>query len=202
MQQIFYTTVSPEEYCHLGKDFPFPKPISCPNPHCRVNVPPQKHGFYHRNTHNGSFSGRIVIRRYYCPYCRTTISYLPSFCLPYFQYTVDLIFFSLKLVLDSNFSLRGCLRLIRERFRALYWAFSHLQFYLRRFVANLNSIKMFLRQLNPRISLLEDNPAKREGAQKVLRLLVTGFSPIQIFSTRFYEAQGYSFMAPLRNILA
>jgi len=199
MQLIFYTTVSPEEYCRQGKDFPFPQPDYCP--HCRLKVPPQKHGFFDRTAIAANFSGRIFIRRYYCQYCHTTISYLPSFCLPYFQYTVDLIFTGIRLVLDSNFSLRGCLKFLKERCRHLYWDISHLQFYLRRFLANSQVIKLGLRQLLPRVQLPEAKLAKREGAQKVLRLLATGFPHIQTFSARFYEVYGYSFMAPLHNIL-
>lgn len=200
MQLIFYTTVSPEEYSCQGKDFPFPEPAFCP--HCRIKVPPQKHGFFVRNVITADFSGRIFIRRYYCQYCRTTISCLPSFCLPYFQYTVDLIFTGIRLVLGSNFSLRGCLKFLKERCRHLYWDISHLQFYLRRFLANLQAIKLGLRQLLPRVQLPEEMLVKRVGAQKVLRLITTGFAHIQSFSTRFYEALGYAFMAPLPNILA
>jgi transposase-like protein len=194
MQLIFYTNISPEEYHRQGKDFPFPEPDHCP--HCQLEIPPQKHGFYERNAIDADFSGRIFIRRYYCQYCHTTISYLPSFCLPYFQYTVDLIFTGIHLVLDFNFSLRGCLKFLKERYRQLCWDISHLQFYLGRFLARLSAIKLGLRQILPRVQLPEDKLAKREGAQKVLRLLATGFAHIQIFSAMFHEAYGYSFMAP------
>ncbi|PRR75047.1 hypothetical protein [Neomoorella humiferrea] len=200
MQLIFYTTVSPEEYCRQGKDFPFPEPDYCP--HCRIKVPPQKHGFFDRNAITADFSGHILIRRYYCQYCHTTISYLPSFCLPRFQYCVDLIFTGIRLMLEFNFSLRGCLKFLKGRCRQFYWDISHLQFYLRRFLASLKSIMLGLRQILPRVQLPEEMPAKKEGAQKVLRLITTGFAHIQSFSTRFYEALGYAFMAPLPNILA
>jgi hypothetical protein len=202
MQQIFYTPVPPEEYARLGKDFPFPQPTSCPNPGCLVKAPPQKHGFYQRNVIAANFCGRILIRRYYCKYCRTTISYLPSFCLPYFQYTVEIIFTTLWHALVSHHSFSECLNLLKKLFENLYWEASHLQFYVRRFLANLNNIKVGLRQLLPRVSLPQDSPDKKEGARKVLHIVAAGFPQIQTFSSRFYAQCGYSFMAPLHNILA
>lgn len=196
MQQIFFTSVSPEEYARLGKDFPFPQPISCPNPGCLVKVPPQKYGFYQRNAIGANFCGRILIRRYYCKYCRTTISYLPSFCLPYFQYSVEIIFIALWYTLALHHSFPECLKLLKESFEHLHWGASHLQFYIRRFLANLNRIKMVLRQLIPRINLPEDGSDNRKGAQKVLHIVASGFAQIQTFSTRYFAQCRYSFMAP------
>ncbi|MBE3588905.1 MAG: transposase [Thermoanaerobacteraceae bacterium] len=126
MQQIFYTPVPPEEYARLGKDFPFPQPTSCPNPGCLVKVPPQKYGFYQRNAIGANFCGRILIRRYYCKYCRTTISYLPSFCLPYFQYSVEIIFIALWYTLALHHSFPECLKLLKESFEHLHWGAGHL----------------------------------------------------------------------------
>lgn len=192
MQQIFYTSVSPEEYYRLGKDFPFPVPDSCPNPGCLVKIAPQKHGFYRRNVVTPDFSARILIRRYHCKYCGKTISYLPSFCLPYFQYTVEVIYTALRYILVFCYSLRASLQLLKR----LFWTPAHLQFYARRFFANLYHIKLGLRQLLPRVELPGENPDKREGAKKVLHIVAAGFAHIQTFSTRFYAQCGYSFLAP------
>jgi len=192
MQQIFYTSVSPEEYQRLGKNFPFAVPNSCPSPDCLVKVPPQKHGFYERNAMDDNFSRRILIRRYYCKHCNKTVSYLPSFCLPYFQYTIETIFIALCYVLDSRHSLRAYLEFLKHLQRAP----SHLQFYARRFLTNLNRIKVGLRQLLPGTCLLPDKQDKRKGAQEVLRIVASGFPQIQTFSTRYYAQCKYSFMAP------
>jgi len=137
-----------------------------------------------------------LIRRYYCKYCGKTISYLPSFCLPYFQHTLEVIFTALWYILVFTYSLRTSLQLLKQLFRQLFWSPAHLQFYARRFFANLNRIKLGLRQLLPRVELPEDNLKKREGAKKVLHIVAAGFAQIQTFSTRFYAQCGYSFLAP------
>lgn len=137
-----------------------------------------------------------MIRRYYCKYCGKTISYLPSFCLPYFQHTLEVIFTALWYILVFTYSLRISLQFLKQLFGQLFWAPAHLQFYTRRFLANLNHIKLGLRQLLPRVKLPGDNLKKREGAKKVLHIVAAGFVQIQTFSTRFYAQCGYSFLAP------
>jgi len=104
LQQIFLTSRSPEEYARQGENFEFPVPERCPNPACMVPIPPKKHGFYQRNCLDFNYRGRIIIRRYYCPYCGKTVSYLPSFCLPYYQYSLAIIYLILVSYFSANMS--------------------------------------------------------------------------------------------------
>ncbi len=116
LQQIMLIAESPSEYVSLGKAFPFPKPESCPHPDCLVPVPLKKHGFYVRYLIDTDFQGEILIRRYYCPYCGRTVSYLPSFCLPYFQYSLLMIY----LVLRGYFQNQLSKTQIQTRVRVTY----------------------------------------------------------------------------------
>jgi hypothetical protein len=192
MQQIFYTAASPEEYWRLGKDFAFPDPPAvCP--FCRTGLPLKKHGFYRRNSIPGQLPRRILIRRYRCRFCGRTVSFLPGFCLPYFQYTLELIYQALQYRLHKLLSLRACL----ARFKELGWEPAHLRFYARRFLAGLARLKLVLRQMHPRVSL----PAKgnlREEASYLL-LILTGFGDIRSFSVHFYASCGWHFLAPFAN---
>ncbi len=78
--------VNVEAYFQLGKDNDFPVIPSCP--HCRLKKTLHRHGFYARNAIVGGKVYRIYICRYRCSDCRRTMSVLPSFLLPFFQYTV------------------------------------------------------------------------------------------------------------------
>jgi len=92
MQIMFETHCTVEEYVKQGKNFPFPKaPGRCTNPKCRMPVKMKKHGFYERYYIKAGFSRKILIRRYYCPYCGKTVSFIPHFCLPRFQYCSEII---------------------------------------------------------------------------------------------------------------
>lgn len=198
MQQIFHTTASPEEYWQLGKEFAFPDPPgSCPI--CRAGLPLKKHGFYRRNSHFGHRPRRILIRRYRCRFCGRTVSLLPSFCLPYFQYALELIYQALEYVLLKSFPLRGCLALFRERFKELYWEPAHLRFYVRRFLAVLPRLKLVLRQMLAE-AILPGEGTKREQAAKMLQVLASP-GDIKTFSAKFYAHSGYCFLSPLRRLV-
>ncbi|MBC7346429.1 MAG: hypothetical protein H5U00_03095 [Clostridia bacterium] len=198
MQQIFHTPASPEEYWQLGKEFAFPDPPeACP--FCRTGLPLKKHGFYRRNSIPGELPRRILIRRYRCCFCGHTVSFLPSFCLPYFQYALELIYQALEYVLLKSFPLRRCLALFRELFKELYWEPAHLRFYLRRFLAVLPRLKLVLRQMFPEINLPGEED-KRQEAAKMLGVLA-GLGDIQSFSARFYATCGHCFFSPLRRLV-
>jgi len=198
MQIIFFTDATPEEYHRLDKKFPFPQPSFCPS--CRVPVAPKKHGFYWRYLLTINFKQRIRIRRYYCPYCKKTLSYLPSFCLPHFQYALEIIYFALQLFFVHGYSARLCISLLRQTMNdtCSCWDRAHLQFYVRRFLGNHNRIKIALRQLLPSVILPAAEMDKKKGAKWLLDIVATGFPHIQTFSTRYYDQCRQSFLAPCK----
>lgn len=195
MQLIYFTDLTPEEYIHLGTAISAPKPKHCMHPACQIKVPPEKHGGYERNVIILGLTGRIFIPRYYCSYCGHTFSYLPSFCLPYFQYSLELIFINL---LCHFFKLVVWLEAFIQA-KNLSFQRQHRQFYKRRFLCNLTFVQMTLRNLQPQIRLPEEKDKEKE-AQKVLALVLSGFPQIQTFSTRFFAQSNRSFMTPCKLV--
>jgi len=92
MQIIFHTKNSAEEFSIKNSEL-FPELAQrCPFKDCALPVNLKKHGFYTRYYISKTFTGIIYIRRYICPVCGRTISMLPMFCLPKFQYSgLDII---------------------------------------------------------------------------------------------------------------
>ncbi|KAA5604027.1 transposase, partial [Pseudomonas aeruginosa] len=78
-----------QTYAQRGKQNDFPLLKRCP--HCQAKRPRYRHGYYERNAVTSHQSYRIWIARYRCPECRRTVAVLPSFLLPYFQYTLPTI---------------------------------------------------------------------------------------------------------------
>lgn len=191
LQLIFYTKTCPEEYFKAGEAFPFPEPKSCMHPNCLMPIAPEKHGFYSRNCISIGFAEKILIRRYYCKYCGHTLSYLPSFCLPYFQYSLMVVFICLLGIFSGINTLPKALL----NWFGLYR--QHLQFYKKRFLANQKRIQIVLRQLIPKINLPNTSDMIK-GAQEVLLIVVSGFKEIQAFSSRFFAQSKLSFMAPCK----
>ena len=195
MQLIFHVLSTPEEYHVADKDTLFPKPESCPNPACRMPIPPIKHNFYSRGLDDIEFHERISIRRYYCKHCHMTFSYLPSFCLPYFRYSLKLIFIALL----CHICQLAPIFIALVQARKLWLTRQHRQFYSRRFLSNLTRIQMELRILIPYVELPESQDI-RKRAQKVLNIVLTEFPEIQPFSQRFFAQCGRSFMTPCKLV--
>lgn len=202
MQRIFLTWVSPREYARQGEYFEFPAPETCPSPECLMPIPPKKHGFYERNCLDVTYCGSILIRRYYCPYCGKTVSYLPSFCLPYYQYSLTVIYLVIANYIESSISYAQISRQFRALYPDLQLEVQHIEFYLLRFLMNLHAIQIGLRQFWPDIALPDFGLDIKKGAEKILHIVIDGFGKIHTFSQKFFEQCKRSFMSPLQDILA
>lgn len=116
-------------YAALGKFNNFPSLDCCPI--CRAKNRLQRHGFYERNAVVEECSFRIPICRLLCPDCGKTVSILPMFLLPYFQYTIDFI---LRILLAFRM-ISGCL--CKRQLR---------RFYEKRAYGKLTEMELFFRE--------------------------------------------------------
>jgi hypothetical protein len=172
MQLIHAFNISPEEYYSRGKKNDFPRLDVCPCCLHPSNLP--RHGFYWRNALFRNFHIRIPILRLKCSSCGKTISFLPDFLLPYFQYSLEYV-------------LEAAKQYIEERKATTYYQL--LQFYRRRFLRNLNRILAFFRDQGYK-EIIEE----KDKAIKLLKLI--GASPeAKTFAKRFQDHFQHNFMA-------
>ncbi|MDK2799619.1 MAG: hypothetical protein PWQ70_1238 [Clostridiales bacterium] len=87
----FYKDIT--QYFQLGKAIFIPTPYGCK--HCGYLGRIHRHGYYQRNAITRYTVYRIHILRLKCPSCKKTFSVLPSFLIPYYQYTFEVIFLCL-----------------------------------------------------------------------------------------------------------
>ncbi|MGI6308512.1 MAG: DUF6431 domain-containing protein [Dethiobacteria bacterium] len=172
MQIIHTFNISPREYSQKGKKNDFPRINNCPC--CSYPSTLPRHGFYWRNALFLKSHYRIPILRLKCPSCGKTISLLPDFLLPHFQYSLEYI-----------------LEVVRQFFvqskTTIYYQL--LQFYRRRFRRNLNRILAFYRDQGYRGFIPE-----KDKAIKLLKLI--GASPeAETFAKRFQVHFQHNFMA-------
>jgi hypothetical protein len=161
--------LTPEEYASQDKKSINVKiPDKCQFQDCGVRVSMKKHGFYERYYIKAGFNQRIPIRRLRCPVCGRTLSIMPIFIAPKFQYCPETI---LKYVYGA---------LIREGTLQDYLIKMNCQnnldisrqllyFYLKRIRGNIPFIIAGLRHSNPAILL----PEARDEASIVKLLLET-----------------------------
>ncbi|MBM7616191.1 DUF6431 domain-containing protein [Alkaliphilus hydrothermalis] len=198
MQVLFDCSINDYLAKDYGKDVCPPRPQRCLNSKCLIPIPPKKHGGYNRYSISGDYSSHIYIHRFYCPYCGMTFSYLPSFCIPYFQYTlhiiIDILLKSLKLGLSFSKILETLICI--PHLRAL--SLSHISFYLRRFMKNISWIHLRIRSISSRILLPSLDFEQRKKARDTIDIIKDNFS-IPTFSQRFFEHCHRSFLASFSN---
>lgn len=175
MQLIHDFGLSPEQYATQGKGNSFPTITSCPI--CMAQQALKRHGFYWRNAGSKPEDWRrLPICRYFCLSCRHTFSLLPSFLLPYYQY-------SLKFILD-------CLWTFFSQARLLIY-YQLIQFYRRRFAKNMNCIQAFFREQGCREII---PPEFKQRAIKLLEM-IAAFAGAETFAQRFHHHFRCNFMA-------
>ena len=80
------------------------RPLECPI--CKVKHPLCSHGVYYRNICDLLIAPVLIpILRYYCPSCKQTVSFLPSFCIPHKQYSATAISLCFQLIFACEISL-------------------------------------------------------------------------------------------------
>lgn len=180
MQVITHVHIGPKEYLDKFKELDLKPPEHCP--FCGAFHSFHRHGRYFRNALDSDSEERIPIARFICTACpkgqRHTVSLLPSFVLPYFQYSLSFIISALKAVLLM-------LNSFEQRFKSL------LRFYRKRFFHNLNRLEMFFRdegrqEIHP--------PDQKEKAIKLICMVCT-FPKAETFSQRFHQLYKRNFMA-------
>jgi len=190
MQMVFHTEHSAEEFSiRSGSLFPEP-PQRCPFKDCALPIQLKKHGYYTRYFVSRIFSGILYIRRYICPVCGRTISMLPVFCLPKFQYSSFDIIQILHELYQSRLSLKRYVEGLREYFPAMNRR--HINYYKRRVTENRQFIQYGLNLISPefinRGSIPENQTWVREFLDEVNKIQA------RIFLVGFYQKTGESFM--------
>jgi len=172
MQLIIQFSLTPNEYITQFEILDIKRPDLCPN--CKVPHSFHKHGTYWRNIVDVNYEERLPIARFCCKVCRLTVSILPTFALPYFQYSLLYIITALHTIFLA------CQTQLTALFR----------FYRKRFRKNITRIEMFFRDQN----WLESHPMEeKEKARKIVCMLTVPTA--ETFSQKFLKQHKLNFMA-------
>ncbi len=158
MQIIFNTNNQAKDFSSKNTDL-FPKaPDKCPFKNCKMPVKLKKHGFYSRCIISSDYYGDIFIRRYICPVCGRTISFLPVFVLRRFIYSATYILDLLILFYKKGISLLNFILYIADEYSEI--TRRHMNYYRKRLINNRNLIQYALNLINPEcapLKLIPDN---------------------------------------------
>ncbi|KAF0993577.1 DUF6431 domain-containing protein [Geobacillus sp. TFV-3] len=120
-----------QTYTDRGKGNDFPDVNQCP--HCPSRRPLHRHGYYQRYALTAEGEYHLWIARYRCQECRKTVSVLPSFLLPYVQYTRSVIWQAVKAWFETP--RRGA-----KTKQVVFPTKEVILFYVRRFLRNLSRL--------------------------------------------------------------
>lgn len=175
-----------------GKSFSVPYPMCCP--YCHFEFSLISYGGYMRFLIFTNFDQQIYIHRFFCKNCCHTISFLPSFCLPKFQYALSIIFHSLVSLLHYEMSISKALDFLISRFKINSLSQQLLSFYFKRFSNNLPFIQLILRALCQNIILPAPSFDVKQTSAKVMNLILVNFSDFYIFASSFFKYSSKSFL--------
>lgn len=103
------------------------RPDHCPQ--CQAKQPLKGHGFYSRTLVDLAFDGVIRVRRYLCRLCRSTVSLLPDFALPWLRFSLTVISLFLMARLIQGVSLAAAALAASQK----AMPYQRGQFWIRRF---------------------------------------------------------------------
>jgi transposase-like protein len=106
------------------------------------------HGHYHRNvvTLHGHFV--ISIQRFLCPSCGKTYSLLPSFLIPYFIYSFDVVIFCLYSISTLPKMSGYVCRILHRCNKQCFITIQSISFFSKRFLSKIYEINSFFASMD------------------------------------------------------
>jgi len=164
LQIVWYIPMS--YLLHRPKDqIEYPDLERCPN--CGQKERLWGHGYYRRTLAEQGPLPNLLIRRYFCPHCRKTVSLLPWFLLPRFQYSRATILEALRRDLE------GC-KPLKIHSRQLVQSYRYL------FMRNMNAIAAALRRLGWREAFPGEEKEKAISLVERLESMLPGTATTRV----------------------
>lgn len=176
------------EYEKLGKANIFPVQYGCKN--CGYLGKLHRHGFYYRNAITRYTIHRVVIIRFKCPSCKKTYSLLPSFLIPYYQYTFDTIFLCLYYMFILQKSYLEIIAIFNSFNPYTFFSISNIFSFKKRFFTTLSFINSFFTHYEDFYYDL-DKPSLRSVTKKIEKFI----SKQGEFNYSFFEVMPKYFFA-------
>lgn len=152
------------KYLDLGKEIPTLPIYGCKS--CGYEGMLHRHGYYSRNVITKYYIKRINILRVKCPSCGKTHAILPSFLIPYYQYSLDFIFECLYLSFVMKDSYSRIVSLFNKSNPELSFSASNIYSFKTRIIKNLYTINSFFANFDDFYYCM-DNPSDSSIIDKI-----------------------------------
>ena len=152
MVKLFSPNITIQDYHERGSKNLFPTLPSCPNPDCRAQKTMWRNGFYVRCVVTGTQLYEIKIQRLRCRYCGISVSLIPNFALPRFQYSLDIIIAALYMRVSMALTLLATAQKLTPPHPGYSPSSGLVGFYERRLKSHKSMMIMHAESLGRRVS--------------------------------------------------
>lgn len=142
------------KYLNLGKEIYITPIYGCR--FCGYEGMLHRHGYYSRNVITRHWIKRIYILRVKCPSCSRTHGVLPSFLIPYYQYSLDFIFECLYLSFVMKNSYSKIVDILNSSNPDLSFKASNISSFKKRMKVNKSIVNSFFVNFDPLYYDMED----------------------------------------------
>jgi hypothetical protein len=168
------------KYSDLGKEIYILPIYGCK--FCGYEGMLHRHGYYSRNVITRYYIKRISILRVKCPSCGKTHAILPSFLIPYYQYSLEFIFECLYLSFVMKNSYSKIVNLFNKSNPKLSFCVSNIYSFKRIMRENKSIINSFFTNFDDFYHNM-DNPSESSILEKIKSFPRDIFD----FNTKYFE---------------
>lgn len=164
-------------------------------PSCGYEGMLHRHGHYKRNVVTMHQHFVINVQRFLCPSCGKTYSLLPSFLIPYFIYTFDVVIFCLYSILVLQKTAGSVCSILRECNKQCFISIQSIYFFKKRFLLKLHIVNSFFAAIDlfhydSDLSLFTKDKAAAILITKILR-----FNSSKSFNYEFFKRMPEYFLS-------
>lgn len=154
-----------------------------------------RHGHYNRNVITLTQHFMISIQRFKCPCCGKTYSLIPSFLIPYYIYTFDVVIFCLYCIFNLQKKSNYVCSILHDCNTKCFISIQSISFFKARFLSKINLINSFFAAIDSfhydsNLSILSN-----DKAAAILLTKILNFNNSKCFNYEYFKRMPKYFLS-------
>lgn len=154
-----------------------------------------RHGHYDRNVVTRYNHFIISIQRFICPCCNKTYSLLPSFLIPYFIYSYDVVIFCFQHIFSVQSSITEICYTLRSLNCQCFISIQSIHFFKKRFLLNIHLINSFFAAFNSYHYDSDLSVLSADRSSTILISKIQRFDEISSFNYEYFKRMPKYFLS-------
>ncbi|MBS4040147.1 MAG: hypothetical protein KGZ81_06060 [Flavobacteriales bacterium] len=155
-----------------------------------------RHGHYKRNVVTLTQHFVISIQRFLCPSCGKTFSLLPSFLIPYFIYSYDVVIYCLNSVFTLKNKFTDVCSFLHNSNNQCFISIQSIGFFKKRFLSKVDIVNSFFASIDSFHYDCDLSFFTKDKAQALLISKIMDFDVCNSFNYQFFRKTPRYFLSP------